>query len=175
MLFILPQKFVFALTWCPCLSVPSCCARSSPLLAAPNKLPALVCEQSLRNSFLGYSAVYSYLSCAWVCLVLQTLQICLHVVPPEQPWDGSAERSCSPQPLSFLVLPRELSVLQNCSVPCLCFLLFFFSLFPPSLQLALPKLAGFQIWPSCQQEACPQPVLSPVSLDCQEMLYLREL
>lgn len=134
MFFFLPQKFVFALTWCPCLSVPSCCARSSPLLAAPNKLPALVCEQSLRNSFLGYSAVYSYLSCAWVCLVLQTLQICLHVVPPEQPWDGSAERSCSPQPLSFLVLPRELSVLQNCSVPCLCFLLSFF-FFPFSLLL----------------------------------------
>lgn len=130
MLFILPHKFVFALTWCPCLSVPSCCAQSSPLLAAPNKLPALVREQSLRrNSFLGYSAVYSSLSCAWVCLVLQTLQICLHVVPPEQPWDG-----CSPQPRSFLVLPRELSVQQNCSVPRLCFLLSFF-FFPFSLLL----------------------------------------
>lgn len=53
-------------------AIPICCPGTSP--------PALILERSLYwNAFLGYSPVYSYLSCKWVCLDLQAVWgVCLY-------------------------------------------------------------------------------------------------
>lgn len=76
------------------------------------------------NAFLGCSPVYSYLSCKWVCLVLQTMRgVCLGVlcIPRGHGW------FCPTELLSVLLFPffrSHENFLCSKTVPCLCFLLF---------------------------------------------------
>lgn len=137
---------------------------SSPLCAVRDKPSSPCFERSLYwNVFLGYSPVYSYLSCKWVCVD------CGHA--------SQADMLCLTeliflQPLSFT--PKSF-LCSRTALP----LLFVLSSIFFSLSLGLPQLVMFQIWPSCSNDTLPTTCVctaSAVKNVCfQEIHYLREL